>query len=290
MGAYIVRRLLLMIPTFLGVTMVVFLITRAVPGGPLEQAVLRLRMGAAMEGGQGSDASGQIPASAMEELKKAFDLDKPWYTAYGLWLKKIVTFDLGNSYAQREPVAKLIYNRLPISVYFGLVSFVLTYLVCVPLGILKALRHGTPFDLVSSAVVFLGYSIPGWALGALLLVLLSSGRFLDVFPLGGFRSASFDELPSIVKKIEDPDRLRDEFGDFQWKRMSFAGKAVDQLWHTFLPIVCYMVGSFATLTILTKNTLLDVLGQDYIRTAYAKGLHPRRIFFLHALRNSLIPL
>jgi microcin C transport system permease protein len=290
MTAYFIRRLLLIIPTFIGVTMIAFLITRIVPGGPLEQAIMRARMG----GGEGqssvTSASGEIPKEALDELKKAFDLDKPWYEAYLSWLRKFVTLDMGNSYRYREPVSTIITERLPVSLYFGLIGFTLAYAVSIPLGIYKAIRHGSGVDFVTSALVFVGYSIPGWAMGALLLVLFAGGQFYNWFPLGGFRSASYDDLPAAVKQWEDPDLVEDEFGAFQWKEMSFASRALDQLHHTLLPIFCYMLGSFASLTILMKNSIMDNIGQDYVRTAFAKGLSARRVIFVHTLRNSLIPV
>jgi microcin C transport system permease protein len=165
----------------------------------------------------------------------------------------------------QEPVWDVIKSRFPVSVFIGLTGFVLSYLVCVPLGVLKAVRHGSKFDFISSAIVFLGYSVPGWALGTMLLVLFGGGSFWSVFPLGGFRSEN-------------------------WEYLTFWQKVIDQAQHMFLPVLCYMVGEFATLTILTKNSLMENLSQDYIRTAFAKGLHKRRVIFVHALRNSLIPL
>jgi microcin C transport system permease protein len=184
----------------------------------------------------------------------------------------------------------MIRRRFPVSMYFGLLGFTLAYLVCIPLGVIKAITHGSAFDVVSSAIVFIGYSIPGFALGLLLLVLFGGGSFWNVFPLGRFRSTAWDDLPSIVQRIEDRERVSDEFGDFEWERMSLAGRALDQLYHTFLPVLCYMVGSFATLTVLMKNSLMENLGRDYVRTAFAKGLTERRVVFVHVLRNSLIPI
>ncbi len=271
MGTYFLRRLLLMIPTFVGITVLVFTIMQFVPGGPIEQAIMKMRMAAAGEGGAagaggGEFASGiEMPAEAIAELKKQFRFDKPVPVRYLLWLNDLVHLNLGKSYKYNEPVWDVIRSRFPVSIYFGLIGFTLSYLVCVPLGVLKALRHGSRFDFTTSAIVFIGYSIPGWALGALLLVLFGGGSFLDVFPLGGFRSEG-------------------------WADLSFFGKITDQLHHTFLPVLCYMVGSFATLTVLMKNSLLENLGQDYVRTAFAKGLSERRVVFLHAMRNSLIPI
>ena len=298
MTAYFTRRLLLILPTLLGVTIIVFTITRLVPGGPLEREIMQIRMaglgGGEAGGGGGSsilDPTTQISEEALEHLKKNFDLDKPGYVAYFLWLKKLCMLDLGQSRPKRVPVWDLISQRFPISLTFGLTGFFLAYLVSIPLGIYKALRHGSAFDFTSSAIVFVGYSIPGWALGALLLVFLASGRFLDVFPLGGVESDSYERLPALAKVLDDDsEAVSDEFGMFEWERLSYTSKIIDRGYHMFLPVLCYMMASFAALTILTKNSLMDNLGQDYVRTAFAKGLSPRRVILLHTLRNSLIPL
>ena len=268
MAAYFVRRLLLMIPTFLGITLLVFAITRMVPGGPIDQMILKTQMAAAQEGGAGgvSNSSGAaIPEAVLEQLRAHYHFDKPIIVAYGLWLKDLVTLNLGKSYKYNTPVLDTIVSRFRISIYFGLIGFFLAYLVCIPLGIWKAIKHGGFFDFSSSLTVFIGYSIPGWALGAVLLVLLGGGSFWDVFPLGGFESSDYAQL-------------------------SLWGKIKDRAYHTVLPVIAYMVGSFATLTILMKNSLMENLGQDYVRTAFAKGLSEHRVVFKHALRNSLIPL
>lgn len=297
MTAYFLRRLLLIIPTFLGVTIIAFTITRLVPGGPLERQIMQIRMGAAEAGESGVASTGttidptaQIPQAALDEMKKAFDLDKPGYVAYFLWLKKLFMLDLGRSYTYRKPVSELISVRFPISLTFGLSGFVLAYLVSVPLGIAKALRHGSAFDFISSAAVFIGYSIPGWAMGALLLVFLAGGQFLGIFPLGDIKTGSHEELPRIVQMIDEKEDVVDEFDSFDWERLSLVSKTIDRAYHMCLPVLCYMMGSFAALTLLTKNSLMENLGQDYVRTAFAKGISPRRVIFLHTLRNSLIPL
>lgn len=290
MFAYFVRRILLMIPTFIGVTIIAFMITRMVPGGPLDREMMKFRMGAMAGGAAIDSAGGDMPKEALDALKKEFDLDKPWYTAYFNWLWKIVNLDFGKSNSTRQPVWEMIKQRFPVSIYFGLTGFILAYLVCVPLGIAKGIRHGSAFDFVSSATVFIGYSIPGWALGAVLLVLFAGGQFWSIFPLGDFRSSSYEQLHPLAKQMVDIDDVSDEFGDFIWSKMPFAAKAIDQVHHTILPIICYMVGSFATLTVLMKNSIMENLAQDYVRTAYAKGLSPFRVIYLHALRNSLIPL
>ena len=266
MGSYFLRRLLLIIPTFLGITLVVFVVTNFVPGGPVERQISRMRMG---RGGETSAAGGRgdvaLPQDAIDEIRKYYGFDKPVSVRYVQWLWKVVHLDLGTSYIYQDPVWDVIKSRFPVSIFLGFTGFVLSYLVCVPLGILKAVRHGSRFDFATSALVFLGYSVPGWALGTALLVLFGGGSFWNVFPLGGFR----------------PDN---------WEYLNLWGKVVGQMRHMFLPVVCYMVGSFATETILMKNSLMENLGQDYVRTAFAKGLSARRVIFVHVLRNSLIPI
>jgi microcin C transport system permease protein len=198
-------------------------------------------------------------------MKRFYGFDKPAPVRYALWLWNVVRLDLGRSYVYQDPVWDVIKTRFPVSVFLGLTGFILGYLVCVPLGVWKAVRHASGFDFWSSFIVFLGYSIPGWALGPALLVLFGGGSFWSLFPLSGFR----------------PDN---------WEYLTFFQKIFAQAHHMALPVFCYMVGSFATLTILTKNSLMETLGQDYVRTAFAKGLSEKRVIFLHALRNSLIPL
>ena len=267
MGAYFFRRALLMIPTFLGITFLVFTITRFVPGGPIEQMMVKMQMAESESGGGSSDFDGsvQIPDSVREELEKQFGFDKPFYLAYLDWVSDVVTLDLGTSYKYREPVWNIVKSRFPVSIFLGLTGFLLAYFICIPLGIYKATRHGGVFDFSSSVLIFMAYSVPGWALGGLLLVLLGGGSFWDVVPLGGFRGDNWDELST-------------------W------AKITDQLHHMILPVFAYTIGSFATLTILMKNSLMENLGQDYVRTAFAKGLGERRVVLIHALRNSLIPI
>jgi microcin C transport system permease protein len=267
MSSYFLRRLLLVIPTFLGITLAAFIVMHFVPGGPIERQILRYKMAMAQEGGAGSMGgfSTELPPDAIEEMKRFYGFDKPVHIRYGLWLMNVLRLDLGRSYLYQDPVWDIIKSRFPISILLGLSGFVLSYLVCVPLGVFKAVKHGGTFDFGSSVLVFLGYSVPGWALGTALLVLFGGGSFFDVFPLGGFRPGN-------------------------WEYLGFFEKIWTQVQHMFLPVFCYMVGSFATLTILTKNSLMENLGQDYVRTAFAKGLSERRVVFVHALRNSLIPI
>jgi microcin C transport system permease protein len=267
MSGYFLRRFLLIIPTFIGITLAVFVIMHFVPGGPVERQILRFQMAAAGgEGGATARRGGvEIPEEAIQEIQRYYGFDKPVHIRYANWLWNVVRLDLGNSYVYQDPVWDIIKARFPISLTLGLTGFLLSYLVCVPLGVMKAVKHGSKFDLVSSVLVFLGYAAPGWALGTALLVLFGGGSFWNVFPLGGFRSDN-------------------------WEHLTIAQKIADQAEHMFLPVVCYMLGSFATLTILTKNSLMENMSQDYVRTAFAKGLHKNRVIFVHALRNSLIPI
>ena len=266
MTSYFIRRFLLIIPTFIGITLAVFVVMHFVPGGPVERQIMRYKMAIATEGGAGAaGATLDIPEDALEEMRRYYGFDKPVHVRYALWLWNLLHLDLGNSYIYQDPVWDVIKSRFPISIFLGLTGFFLSYLVCVPLGVWKAIRHGSRFDFASSVLVFLGYSVPGWALGTALLVLFGGGSFWSVFPLGGFRPPN-------------------------WEFLGFFDKIVQQLYYMCLPVLCYMLGSFATLTILMKNSLLENLGQDYIRTAFAKGLSERRVIFVHALRNSLIPI
>ena len=264
MTGYFLRRFLLIIPTFIGITMAVFLVMNFVPGGPVERQILRYKMAVAEKGG-GRVADTELPPEALEEFRRYYGFDKPVYIRYVSWLWKVLHLDLGQSYVYQDPVWDVIKARFPVSIFLGLSGFFLSYLVCIPLGVFKAIRHGSRFDLLSSLTVFLGYSIPGWALGTALLVLLGGGSFWNVFPLGGFRPTN-------------------------WEYLNFFEKVGAQIHYMFLPVLCYTIESFATLTILMKNSLMENLGQDYVRTAFAKGLTERRVIFVHALRNSLIPI
>lgn len=267
MRAYFIRRLLLIIPTFLGITLVSFIIMHIVPGGPIEQAIRQIRMGGALgEGGtSGGFVSSELTADAIEQMRENYGFDKPVFARYGLWLWNILRLDLGTSYIYGDPVWDVIKSRLPVSLYFGLIGFSLSYVVCIPLGVMKAVKHKSFFDTATSVLVFVGYATPGFALGIVLLVVFGGGSFWNLFPLGGFVSDDFPDL-------------------------SFLQQVWDLLHHTILPVICYMISSFATLTILMKNSLLEQLTQDYVLTAFAKGLTGRVIVYKHALRNSLIPL
>ncbi len=216
--------------------------------------------------GSSSQAAGQgmaISEAQLQKLKEYYGFDKPVLQSYVEWLGKVVTGDLGTSYRYNEPVWDVIQDRFPVSLYYGLVTLFLTYTVCIPLGIVKAIKHRTAIDNVSSVLIFIGYAIPGYALGSLLLLYFSVR--LDWFPMGGFVSYNFEE--------------KDTFD-----------KVLDLLQHSILPLTCYMVGAFALVTMLLKNHLMDNLAADYIRTAVAKGVSFRQSVTRHAMRNSLIPI
>jgi len=264
---YVLRRLLLMVPTFIGITFVTFMLCQFVPGGQIDQ--LRMTLAGAGGGGEmgsfGGDARVQLdlPEEQLARLREYYGFDRPLPVAYASWLWDVVRLDLGQSFRYNEPVVRVIADRLPISIYYGLITAFLTYAICIPLGILKAIRHRTKLDNLSSALIFIGYAVPGFALGAVLSNVLAV-RF-ELFPLGGFHSAQFADL-------------------------SLLGKAWDLARHSALPLVAYLAGSFAVTTMLMKNSLMENMSADYVRTALAKGLSWRRAVFVHALRNSLIPM
>lgn len=268
--AYLIRRLLLVIPTFIGITIICFSLTRFLPGGPVELKLMKMR---GMGGGGEAAAAAQGTAASVtddyrKELERQYGFDKPIYEQYWQWL---VTNRMGmklESYQYPNKTAwQLIKGRIPVSIWFGLASFFLTYLICIPLGIAKALRHRQAFDTGSSLIVFVSYAIPSFAL-AMGLKMLFCGTMdggWDVFPLGGI-SSDFATEPSA----------------WVWFK--------DRAWHMVLPVLCYVAGSFAMLTLLMKNSLLDQISADYVRTVIAKGATRRRAIWGHAFRNALVPI
>ncbi len=330
MYSYFIRRFLLMIPTFIGITFLCFTVTRFVPGGPVEQAVLRYQqaMSQTSEGGGGSSSSqttqGQISEEMMQRLKEIYGFDKPFYIAYINWLWRVCHLDLGVSDTHSRPVWDLIKEKFPVSIIFGLTGFLLSYTICIPLGVWKAVKHSSTFDTASSVLVFIGYSIPGWTAGVLLLMLLGGNAYLDLVPLGGKESAAIQpgsylsqylqqggvaaDLPEAVRKehpkLKDTDTINSNHPAYQHipaeKRaqlttgkhddLTWFGRFLDTAWHMILPVFCYVLGLFASHTVLMKNSLMENLGQDYVRTAFAKGLSENVVIFKHALRNSLIPI
>lgn len=270
MIAYILRRLLLMIPTLIGVVTITFFVTQFVPGGPVEQMVMKLQHGNAhgeASGGAGSGYHGAqgVDPQQVEAIKKQFGFDKPPLTRYFLMLEQYATFDLGESYYSHQTVWQVIIGKLPVSLSLGLWTILLTYLVAVPLGISKAIRNGSRFDTITSVVVLAGYAIPGFVLGVLLLMLFGGGTVWTLFPMRGLTSDDFDQLSTV-------------------------GKVLDYLWHMVLPVTASVVGNFAVIAILTKNTFLEEIGRQYVLTARAKGAPQRDVLWKHVLRNAMIPL
>lgn len=263
MKAYVIRRLLLMIPTILGITLVCFALVQLIPGGPVEEMIAKVQSAAAAHGGV--SASKAISPEQIAQIQSYFGFDKPAWKRYLIWLWNVCHLDLGTSYTYGQPVWTVISSRFPISLAFGLSSFFISYLVCIPLGLAKAVKNHSFFDKASSAVIFSGYVMPGYALGILLIIFFAGGSFLDIFPLGGIVSENFEEL-------------------------SFFEKVGDIFMHWTLPMFCYMISEFAFLTFLMKNSVLEELGRDYMRTALAKGLSFREALVRHALRNALIPI
>lgn len=259
---YVVRRLLLMIPTFIGITFFTFLLTQFVPGGPIEQLQLQLA-GAGGPGAPRARVQLEIPENQLQQLKAFYGFDKPFPVAYVEWLGKTLEGNFGNSFRYNQPVLTVIAQRLPISIYYGVVTAIFTYAIAFPLGIVKAIRHRTTVDNFTSVLIFVGYAIPGFALGAVLVNVLAV-RY-QVFPLGGFSSANSGTMP-------------------------FLAQVGDVLWHSVLPLLAYLASAFAVETMLMKNSLMENMSADYVRTALAKGLSWRRAVFVHALRNSLIPM
>jgi len=264
MGGYFLRRLLLLPPTLIGITILVFMITRLVPGGPLERAIMEAQQANVSAGISSSVGQGMaLSEDQLNQLKEYYGFDKPWLVSYGEWLGKIFTGDLGTSYRYNEPVWDVIRSRFPVSLFYGVVTLIITYAISIPLGVVKAIKHRTALDNVTSIIIFAGYAVPGYVLGSLLLLYFSVR--LEWFPMGGFTSLYFDELSN-------------------WEKVK------DVFHHATLPLICYLVGSFAVTTLLVKNNLMDNLAADYVRTAIAKGVSFRRAVTGHALRNSMIPI
>jgi microcin C transport system permease protein len=270
---YIFKRLLLMIPTLIGVMTLTFAVVQFVPGGPVEQMVLELKgrggagVGAGEATGAGSNYRGRqgIDEKNLAEIKALYGFDKPPIERYFDMLKRLATFDLGNSYYQHQSVWSLVVSKLPVSISIGLWTFFITYLISVPLGIMKAVRDGSRFDTTSSIFILIGYAIPGFVMGIVLLVLFGGGSFWQLFPLRGL--------------VSD-----------QWETLSWSAKIVDYVWHLVLPITASVLGSFAVITMLTKNSFIEEIRKQYVITARAKGLSEQQVLWKHIFRNAMIPL
>jgi microcin C transport system permease protein len=270
MWSYILKRLLLMIPTLFGILLITFVVIQFVPGGPVEQMVAQF---------QGFEAGGEGPAAAeggyrgrqgvdavrVEEIKKLYGFDKPAHERFVQMIGQFARFDLGKSFFHNKDVWQLVVEKLPVSISLGLWTFLFVYLISVPLGIAKAVRAGTPFDTITTFVVLLGYAIPSFVMGVVLLVFFAGGSFVQWFPLRGITSIN-------------------------WHELSIAGKIVDYLWHIALPVTAMVLGGFAVITILTKNSVLEEIRKQYVLTARAKGVDERRVLWRHVFRNAMIPI
>ena len=269
MTLYIFKRLLLMLPTLLGILFFTFLIIQFVPGGPVEQLVNKLSgLDSITESSSSSNTyrgSNGLSDEHIEQLNKFYGFDKPFLERFLIMIGNYASFDLGMSYFHNQSVGDLILSKLPVSISLGLWSFIIVYLVSIPLGIKKAVNDGSRFDIISSTIVLVGYSIPGFVLGIGLIVLLGGGSFFDIFPTRGLVSDDWSNL-SVIEKI------------------------LDYLWHITLPIICLIIGSFAVMTMLTKNSFIDEINKLYTVTARAKGLSENKVLYSHVFKNAIIPI
>ncbi len=264
-----------MIPTLLGVITLTFAVIQFVPGGPVEQMMLEMKgrgeasVGAGESSGGGANAAYRgrqgVDDERLKEIKALYGFDKPVIERYWHMLKRFAVFDLGQSYYQHKSVWELVVSKMPVSISLGLWTFFITYLISIPLGIKKAVQAGSRFDTATSVLILIGYAIPGFVLGVLLLVLFGGGSFLQLFPLRGLTSD-------------------------HWSELSLIGKVLDYFWHLVLPITASVLGNFAVITILTKNSFLEEIRKQYVMTARAKGLSEKKVLWKHVFRNALIPL
>jgi len=279
MGAYILRRLFLIIPTLIGIMVINFALIQFVPGGPIEQIIAQMEDGSAgatdrFTGGSGDDSVGQsesseykgargLPPELIADLEKQFGFDKPPVERFLTMLWNYARFDFGESYFRSITIIDLILEKMPVSITLGLWSTLLAYLVSIPLGIRKAVKDGSPFDVWTSGIIIAAYAIPGLLFGILLIVLFAGGSYWQIFPLRGLSSEGASN-----------------FGIFE--------RIIDYFWHAALPILTSTIAAFATLTLLTKNSFLDEINKQYVMTARAKGLTEFKVFYGHVFRNAML--
>ncbi|MCA0399344.1 MAG: microcin C ABC transporter permease YejB [Proteobacteria bacterium] len=280
MLAYVIRRLALMVPTLLGIMLLSFIIIQFAPGGPVEKVIAQLQgldTGGNRIGGGGGEIApvgGNDPGSLyrgaqgldpafIKELEKQFGFDKPAHERFIKMVLDYARFDFGNSFFLHKPVIEIIKEKLPVSISLGLWTTLIGYLISIPLGIAKATRDGTPFDIWTSGVIAIGYAIPGFLFAVLLVVLFAGGSFWQLFPLRGLTSPDFASL-------------------------SPSGKVLDYFWHITLPLLAMLISQFATLTLLTKNSFLDEIRKQYVLTARMKGLTERQVLYGHVFRNAML--
>jgi microcin C transport system permease protein len=287
MAAYIARRLLLMIPTVLGILLISFVVVQFAPGGPVERVIAQLTgadtgassrisgspggdFGMRNQPGTSADAVGSkyrgaqgLDPDFIKSLEKQFGFDKPAHERFLLMLWNFIRFDLGKSYFRDISVVQLIKEKLPVSMSLGIWMMLLTYLISIPLGIRKAVQDGSRFDVWTSAIIIVGFAIPGFLFAILLIILFAGGSFFDLFPLRGLTSDN-------------------------WNELSLFGKIVDYFWHLTLPLLAMSLGAFATMTLLTKNSFLDEIRKQYVMTARAKGCSERQVLYGHIFRNAML--
>ena len=287
MLAYIVRRLALIIPTLFGIMVLNFFIIQLAPGGPVEQMIAQIsgtavdataRIGGADRGETSSQNTQSATSSGgvakyrgaqgldpefIKEIEQLYGFDKPVHERFWLMMKNYVQFDFGDSYFRDRAVVDLVLDKMPVSISLGLWTTILVYLISIPLGVAKAVRDGSRFDVASSAVVIVGNAIPGFLFAVLLIVLFAGGSYWDVFPLRGLTSENWDSLSTI-------------------------DKILDYLWHITLPVIAMVIGGFATLTMLTKNSFIEEINKQYELTARAKGLSENRVLYGHIFRNAML--
>jgi microcin C transport system permease protein len=272
MTAYILRRILLMIPTLFGIMLVTFIVTQFVPGGPVERLIAEIE-GHAKTGGeirvkrdstmyQGAKGLDQ---ARLDKLRALYGFDRPPAERFFTMMKNYLRFDFGTSYYHHQSVSGLVISKLPVSMSLGLWTFLIVYLTCIPMGIAKAVRDGSRFDVYTSTIILIGYAIPGFVLAIVLIVLFGGGSFLNLFPLRGLVSDN-------------------------WSDLSLIGKVLDYLWHMVLPVISSTVGSLAVMTLLTKNSFLEEINKQYVLTARAKGLNDTQVLYKHVFRNAIIPI
>jgi microcin C transport system permease protein len=268
MFLYIIKRLFFMIPTIFGIMLITFTVTQFVPGGPVEQMMAQISgYGAKGEAGGGGLYQGKqgLDEERVAQLRTLYGFEQPPVKRFFTMMRQYLTFDFGESYYHHMGVVELVISKMPVSMSLGLWSFFIVYSVCIPLGIAKAVRDGSSFDVMTSSILLIGYAIPGFVLGIALIVLFGGGSFWSVFPLRGIVSDN-------------------------WQEMGLVQKALDYLWHMILPVISSTVGSLAVMTLLTKNSFLEEIRKQYVLTARAKGLSENQVLYKHVFRNAIIPI
>ena len=283
---YILRRILLIIPTLLGILVINFVIIQAAPGGPVERVISQIKGNDVSLTQRFSSSGGEQTKSAqstiqsnfgeskyrgsqgidpdlIKELERQYGFDKPAYQRFFLMLKNYILFDFGESFYKDISVIQLIKEKLPVSISLGLWTTLIIYLISIPLGIKKAVKDGSDFDIYTSSLIIIGYAIPGFLFAIFLIVIFAGGSYLDIFPLRGLVSDN-------------------------WSELNFLGKIIDYFWHLALPILAMVIGGFASLTMLTKNAFLDEINKQYVITARAKGISEKKVLYGHVFRNAML--